>query len=111
MDHGGSVLRGGRMLEVEYEDLVSDFEGQARRLVAHCGVDWDRRCLAFHETKRPVNTASLVQVRKSIYGGSVGRSRFFGARLRPLVDALGIDGSLAERANGGTRGHKHQPLT
>jgi tetratricopeptide (TPR) repeat protein len=111
MDHWRSVLPSGRMLEVEYEELVSDFEGQARRLVAHCGVDWDRRCLAFHETKRPVNTASLVQVRKSIYGGSVGRSRFYGARLRPLVDALGIDGSLSERANGGTGGRKQRRLS
>ena len=79
------------MLEVRYEDLVDDLAGQARRLVAHCGIEWDERCLAFHETKRPVHTASLVQVRKSIYGSSVGRSRFYGSRLQPLMDALGVD--------------------
>jgi tetratricopeptide (TPR) repeat protein len=88
MDHWRSVLPPGRMLEVEYEELVKDVDGQARRLIAHCGVDWDPRCLAFHETKRPVHTASLVQVRKSIYPSSVGRSRFYGSRLKPLVDAL-----------------------
>ena len=53
MDHWRAVLPPGRMLEVEYEEIVKDLEGQARRLVAHCGVDWDKRCLAFHETKRP----------------------------------------------------------
>jgi tetratricopeptide (TPR) repeat protein len=102
MDHWRSVLPPERMLEVEYEELVRDIEGQARRLVAHCGVDWDKRCLAFHETKRPVHTASLVQVRKSIYASSVGRSRFYGSKLKPLMDALGIDSSASEDAQGAT---------
>ena len=95
MDHWQSVLPPERMLEVRYEDLVEDLEGQARRLLAHCGVEWDKSCLEFHETKRPVQTASLVQVRKSIYASSVGRSRFYGARLAPLVDALEIDDAQA----------------
>ena len=102
MDHWRSVLPPERMLEVEYEELVKDIEGQARRLVAHCGVDWDKRCLAFHETRRPVHTASLVQVRKSIYASSVGRSRFYGSKLKPLMDALGIDSSASEDAQGVT---------
>jgi tetratricopeptide (TPR) repeat protein len=93
MDRWRSVLPPERMLEVRYEDLVEDLEGQARRLVAHCGLEWDKRCLAFHETKRPVRTASLVQVRKSIYASSVGRSRLYGSRLKPLTDALEIDGT------------------
>jgi len=102
MGHWRSVLPPGRMLEVQYEDLVADLEGQARRLVAHCGVEWDKRCLAFHESKRPVHTASLVQVRKSIYASSVGRSRFYGSRLKPLMDALEIDSSPARGAQGTT---------
>jgi tetratricopeptide (TPR) repeat protein len=93
MDHWRSVLPPERMLEVRYEDLVEDLESQARRLVAHCGIEWDKRCLAFHETKRPVQTASLVQVRKSVYASSVGRSRLYGSRLKPLMDALEIDGA------------------
>ena len=95
MEHWRSVLPPERMLEVRYEDLVEDLEGQARRLVAHCGVEWDKRCLAFHETKRPVHTASLVQVRKSIYASSVGRSRLYGSRLKPLMDALEVDGTAS----------------
>ena len=103
MDHWRTVLPPERMLEVRYEDLVEDLEGQARRLVAHCGVEWDKRCLAFHETKRPVHTASLVQVRKSIYASSVGRSRFYGSRLKPLMDALEIDGTPSKGAAGRNR--------
>ena len=96
MEHWRTVLPPERMLEVRYEDLVDDLESQARRLLAHCGLEWDRRCLAFHETRRPVHTASLVQVRKSIYRSSVGRSQFYGSRLKPLTDALGIDGTSSK---------------
>ncbi len=101
MGHWRSVLPPGALLDVQYEDLVGDLDGQARRLVAHCGLDWDKRCLAFHETKRPVNTASLVQVRKPIYKSSVGRSRLYGSRLKPLMDALGIDDPSSSRADQG----------
>ena len=100
MDHWRSVLPPGRMVEVRYEDLVEDLEGQARRLVESCGVEWDKRCLAFHQTQRPVNTASLVQVRKSIYASSVGRSQFYGSRLKPLIDALEIDSSPSDGERG-----------
>jgi tetratricopeptide (TPR) repeat protein len=96
MAHWRRVLPAERMLEVRYEDLVEDLEGQARRLLAHCGVEWDERCLAFHETKRPVQTASLVQVRKSIYSSSVGRSRFYGSKLKQLMDALKIDNTASK---------------
>jgi tetratricopeptide (TPR) repeat protein len=104
MEHWRAVLPPGRMLEVEYEQLVGDLEGQARRLIAHCGVAWDERCLAFHETKRPVHTASLVQVRKSIYGSAVGRSRFYGSRIKPLTDALESRGGASSDAQGATAG-------
>jgi tetratricopeptide (TPR) repeat protein len=106
MDHWRSVLPPGRMLEVEYEELVKDVDGQARRLIAHCGVDWDPSCLAFHETKRPVHTASLVQVRKSIYASSVGRSRFYGSKLKPLIDALEGASAPPQDAQGAAAGRQ-----
>jgi tetratricopeptide (TPR) repeat protein len=91
MGHWREALPPGGMLEVRYEDLVKDLDGHARRLIAFCGLDWDDRCLSFHETKRPVQTASLVQVRKPIYGDSIGRWRFYGERLKPLLDAIKVD--------------------
>jgi hypothetical protein len=42
------------MLDVSYEDVVDDLEGQARRLIDYCGLPWDDRCLSFHKTSRPV---------------------------------------------------------
>ncbi|MFI5020208.1 MAG: sulfotransferase [Alphaproteobacteria bacterium] len=89
MAHWQAVLPPGVMLEVQYEELVGDFEGQARRIVAHAGLDWDDACLAFHETERRVRTASAVQVRQPIYRSAVGRARPYGELLRPLLEALG----------------------
>ena len=78
------------MLDVHYEDVVADLEGQARRIVAFCDLPWDDRCLSFHETQRPVRTASASQVRKPIYKSAVGRWRVYGEQLGPLLNALDI---------------------
>src|SRR5262249_61151068 len=98
-----SVLPAASFIEVQDEDLANDPEGQARRLVAHCGLDWDEQCLSFHETVRPIRTASLVQARKPIYADSIGRSRLYGGAPDPLPDAL--EGE-SPRANAGAAGPK-----
>lgn len=102
MTHWRSVLPPGVMLEVQYEDLVADLDGHARRLTRYCGLDWNDRCLSFHQTKRPVQTASLVQVREPLHAKSVGRWRLYGARLKPLLDALGVDTPSPEPTDGGS---------
>jgi tetratricopeptide (TPR) repeat protein len=91
MEHWRKVLPQGVMLEVQYEDVTADLEGQARRMVAHCGLEWDDACLSFHETQRPVRTASAVQVRQPIYRTSVGRWRPYEHLLGPLIEALRAD--------------------
>ncbi len=88
MDHWRRVLPGGAMLEVQYEDLVADFEAQARRIVDYCGLAWDARCLAFHETQRAVRTASAAQVRRPLFSHAIGRWRPYEPWLRPLLEAL-----------------------
>jgi tetratricopeptide (TPR) repeat protein len=88
MEHWRQVLPAGVMLDVHYEDVVDDLEGQGRRIISHCGLEWEEACLDFHRTQRPVQTASSVQVRQPIYRGSVGRWRRYGELLRPLLDAL-----------------------
>jgi Tfp pilus assembly protein PilF len=89
MAHWRAVLPPGRMLEAPYEAVVDDVEGWARRLIAHCGLEWDDACLRFYESKRQVYSASFAQVRQPIYTGSVGRWRPFARHLGPLLDALG----------------------
>lgn len=90
MAHWRSVLPPGRMFEVQYEDVVDDLEMQARRILDYCELPWDDRCLSFHETQRPVRTASLTQVRQPIYKSAVGRWREYEEFLGPLLEALEI---------------------
>ena len=88
MAHWRSVLPQNVMLEVHYEEVVNDLEGQSRRIVAHCGLEWDDACLDFHKTQRPIRTASAAQVRQPIYKSSVGRWRAYEPLLGPLLAEL-----------------------
>jgi hypothetical protein len=88
MTHWRHVLPPGVMLEVRYEDVVADLEGQARRILSHCDMPWDDRCLDFHQTRRLVRTASAAQVRQPLYTSSVGRWHGYADLARPLLDAL-----------------------
>jgi tetratricopeptide (TPR) repeat protein len=76
------------LLEVDYEETVVDLEGVARRLVSWCGLDWEPACLAFHEGKRPVRTASVSQVRQPIYQRSVARWKHYESALGRLFAKL-----------------------
>jgi tetratricopeptide (TPR) repeat protein len=87
MEHWRRVLP-VPVLEVDYEETVADLEGAARRLVGWCGLDWERACLAFHEGKRPVRTASVSQVRQPIYGRSVARWKHYETSLGALFARL-----------------------
>jgi tetratricopeptide (TPR) repeat protein len=97
MAHWLRVLPRGRMLEVRYEDVVADLETQARRIIDYCGLPWDDRCLSFHETDRPVRTASATQVRQPIYQSAVGRWRVYEEFLGPLLAELGAPASIHRR--------------
>jgi tetratricopeptide (TPR) repeat protein len=90
MAHWRAVLPPERFIEVEYEEVVADLEGQARRLLEFCGLTWEPACLSFHATERRVQTASMNQVRQPAYRSSIGRWRAYAAHLGPLLEALGM---------------------
>lgn len=88
MAHWHAVLGPGAVLDVRYEDLVTDLEGGARRMLDHLGLPWDPTVLEFHRTARTVRTASLEQVRRPVYTASIGQWRRWQERLRPMLDVL-----------------------
>ena len=88
MAHWRSVLPASHFIEVDYEDVVDDIETQARRLLKFLGLPWDANCLEFYQTKRPVRTASVNQVRKPVYTSSTGRWLKHAHNLKPLLKAL-----------------------
>ena len=88
MSHWDEVLP-GRVLRVQYEDVVEDLEGSVRRILEHCGLSFEPACLDFHETRRSVRTPSSEQVRKPIGRESLDQWRCYEPWLAPLRDALG----------------------
>lgn len=91
MRHWHDVLP-GRILEVSYEALVADLEGETRRILDHCGLEFDPACLEFHASKRAVRSASFAQVRKPIYDQAVGRWKPFAAHLAPMIAEMDLSG-------------------
>jgi hypothetical protein len=93
MAHWRHVLP-GRILEINYEDLVDSQEMHSRQLLEFCGLTWDDACLSFQKNPQPVATASAVQVRAPIYRSSLRRWKKFGPKLGELQRFLteaGID--------------------
>ena len=84
------LLPSQTMLQLDYEALVADPEIQVRRLLDHCGLAWDARCLEFHETRRQVRTSSASQVRRPLHAGAIGASEAWRPYVGALLDALDL---------------------
>jgi len=79
----------GRILHVFYEDLVEDLEGNVRRILEFCRLEFESDCVEFHKTKRTVRTASSEQVRQPIFRDGLAHWRNYEPWLGPLKNALG----------------------
>ena len=79
----------GKVLDVHYEETVTDLEGQVRRILEHCGLPFEESCLRFYETDRAVKTASSEQVRQPIYTSALGKWRKYEEHLGIWFDQLG----------------------
>jgi hypothetical protein len=87
MDHWHEVLP-GKVLDVQYEDVVADLETQVRRILEYCGLPFEDACMRFHETERAIRTASSEQVRRPIYSSSVNLWRNYESHLGELIQVL-----------------------
>ncbi|MCC6229781.1 MAG: sulfotransferase [Phycisphaerales bacterium] len=87
MKHWGTLL-GDRIIDCAYEDVVSDVEGSARRIIGAIGLEWNDSCLTFHTRSGAVHTASVSQVRRPIYTSSTNRWKNYEPYLGELIDGL-----------------------
>ena len=87
MDHWDEVLP-GKVLHVQYEDVVADLETQVKRILDYLELPWEDACLNFHNTDRAVRTASSEQVRQPIYTSGIGFWRHYETRLEELKEVL-----------------------
>jgi hypothetical protein len=78
----------GRVLTVNYEDMVTDTESTVRTVLDFCGLDWEQDCLNFQSSRASVTTASSAQVRQPIYRSSLGRWRNYEKQLQPALILL-----------------------
>ncbi len=88
MNHWDEVLP-GRILRVQYEDMVTNPETEIRRLLDYCDLDFEKQCLRFYDTERAIHTPSSGQVRQPIYTEGLKQWRHFEGHLAPLKQALG----------------------
>jgi tetratricopeptide (TPR) repeat protein len=87
MDHWHQLLP-GKVLDVQYEEVVGDLESQVRRILDYCDLPFEEACLSFHETDRAVKTASSEQVRRPIYASSVNLWKNYESHLAELIEVL-----------------------
>ena len=93
MGHWDDVLP-GKVLQVQYEQVVEDLQGEVRRILDFCGLDFEPACLEFYKTERSIRTASSEQVRRPIFKSGVDQWRSYETWLEPLKRALaGSDSS------------------
>ena len=90
MTHWRETLPREAFMEVAYEDIVADLEGQSRRILSFLDLPWEDQVLKFHESSNPSMTASAVQVRRPLYDTSVGKWRHYANELKPLAARLAI---------------------
>lgn len=98
MAHWDRVLP-GRVLRVEYEAVVEDLEGNVRRLLEFCGLDFEPQCVEFHKTERSIRTASSEQVRQPINREGLDQWRHFAPWLGPLQAALADADAIEHEAH------------
>ena len=88
MDHWDTVLP-GKVLLVEYENVVNEFESQVHRLLEFCDLKFEPACLEFYASDRAVRTASSEQVRRPIYSDALEHWKHYESHLEPLKNAIG----------------------
>jgi tetratricopeptide (TPR) repeat protein len=88
MNHWRNVLPENYIFDLQYEEMVTNFDQEVKRVLEYINLPWDDRCLQFHKNTRTVKTASIAQVRKPIYQSSVARWKKFAHHLRPLYEQV-----------------------
>ena len=87
MDHWHQLFP-GEILDLQYENLITNQEKETRKLLDYCELAWEDECLKFYETKRSINTASSEQVRQPIYKGAMQAWKNYESHIEPLIKTL-----------------------
>ena len=78
----------GRIHVVQYEELVTNPEANIRKLLDYCRLEWEDQCLEFHQSRRPVKTASRGQVQQKMYTTAVDKWKIAAPYIQEMLDAI-----------------------
>jgi tetratricopeptide (TPR) repeat protein len=87
MQHWEAVLP-EFVLQVQHEQVIDDLEGQVKRILAFCGLEFEASCVDFHKTKRTIKTPSSEQVRQPIFKDSMLQHTHYQRHLGPLREIV-----------------------
>jgi len=78
----------GEIFNVQYEELVMDQERVSKQLIDYIGLEWDEKCMDFHNNERNVMSPSNLQVRQPMYKSSMNRWKLYENHILPLIEML-----------------------
>ena len=88
MAHWCELLPRGDIIEVRYEDLVTHFETEVRRLLAHCGLKWNSGLSRISSDQQTDWHCQCNPSTPAYIPDSIGRAHMYGQMLKPLMGAL-----------------------
>ena len=80
-----------KIINVNYENFVENFEEEIKKLFDQLNLKWEKQLYDFHKNERPVETASLIQVRSKIYKKSSEQWKNYKKHLKPMTDILSLN--------------------
>ncbi len=80
-----------KIINVNYESFVENFEEEIKKLFDQLNLKWEKQLYDFHKNERPVETASLIQVRSKIYKKSSEQWKNYKKHLKPMTDILSLN--------------------
>jgi len=78
----------GEIFTLRYEELVVDQERVSKQLIDYVGLDWDEKCIDFHNNERNVMSPSNLQVRQPMYKYSMNKWKNYEKHIQPLIELL-----------------------
>ena len=83
MNHWQNVY-GKDIYTVHYDNVINKTEETIRELIDYCELPFEKECLEFYNSSRPVKTPSAEQVRQPIYKSGLNYWKNYEKHLLPL---------------------------
>ena len=87
MNHWHNIY-GKDIFTVHYDSVINKTEETIRELIDYCNLPFEKECLEFYKSSRPVKTPSAEQVRQPIYKSGLNYWKNYEKHLLPLKEII-----------------------